>query len=167
MALIHGRWRSPSPMSPTLTPRVCSPKGETRFSKQIMRSQARAGAASRRIWPLRHGGDAAARHFDEDIGRARGRCWSILPTAPVRPNTKLSSKVRARKHRRAEDLIDRAVASDLDRREFAFDGIARNVRWVTSMDRHEPLQHCGEAHAGRLSFKCHTNLLSLRTAFGK
>jgi hypothetical protein len=60
-----------------------------------------------------------------------------------------------------------AVASDFDRRTSRSMALPRNVSWVTSMDRHEPLQHCGEVHAGRLSFKCHTNLLSLRTAFGK
>jgi len=35
------------------------------------------------------------------------------------------------------------------------------------VDRHEPLQHGGYFHAGRLSFKCHTNLLSLGTSFRK
>lgn len=47
------------------------------------------------------------------------------------------------------------------------DGIAPRCQLGGQMDRHEPLQHCGEVHAGRLSFKCNTNLLSLRTAFGR
>src|ERR1700732_1022559 len=110
-----------------------------------MSPQPRAGAASHRIWPAQHGGDACARHFDE-TDRAHGSD-ELVDLAGGAGKLEYKALDRGINDSRAEGLGEPQglvailpLSRDLDHREFPLDGIAPQCQISDLVDRHEPLQ---------------------------